>query len=274
MTHDSIMRQYHFLEDPKALLHYSVYGEGKKAMLCFHGFGQTSVYFHELEEVMKDEYTIYNFDLFYHGQSFWHAKDTPISKEYWAGLIGKFLKEKNIDRFSLTGFSMGGKFALATLEAFPERIDKIILIAPDGIKTSFWYSLATYPEWTRSFFRRLILKPGLYFNLTKFLRFFRIVDAGILRFANTQMLTREQRRRVYYSWVVFRELKFDMDKLAGLFIHHQIKPDIFLGTLDRIITEKNMDVLLKKLNHYEIHLLESGHSNLIKAVAGFMKSRK
>jgi pimeloyl-ACP methyl ester carboxylesterase len=266
-----MQRQYHFFEDPKALLHYSEYGEGQKVMLCFHGFGQTSSHFHELEEVWKDEYKIYNFDLFYHGQSFWHAKDAPISKEYWAGIIRRFLKEKSIDRFSLTGFSMGGKFVLAISEAFPDKIEKIILIAPDGINTSFWYSLATYPGWTRSFFRKIILKPKLYFNTVKLLRFFRIVDAGILRFANTQMTTKEQRRRVYYSWIVFRELSFDMNVIAGLFQKHHIKLEMFLGIHDKIITEKNMNVLLHKLNQYDMHLLESGHSNLIKAVAEFLK---
>jgi pimeloyl-ACP methyl ester carboxylesterase len=269
-----MQRQYYFFEDPKALLHYSEYGEGKKVMLCFHGFGQTSSHFHELEEVWKNECTIYNFDLFYHGQSFWHAKDTPISKEYWTGLIQKFLTEKKIERFSLTGFSMGSKFALSIFEAFPDKVEKLTLIAPDGIKTSFWYSLATYPGWTRSFFRKIILKPNLYFNAVRFLRFFRIVDAGILRFANTQMATKEQRRRVYYSWTVFKELRFNMDKIAGLFQKHQVKLEMFLGIHDKIITEKNMNMLLHKLNQYDVHLLEAGHSNLIKAVVEFLKKKK
>ena len=269
-----MQRQYHFLEDPRALLHYSEYGSGKKILLCFHGFGQTSSHFHELEEVLKEEYKIYNFDLFYHGQSFWHAKDTPISKEYWAGIIERFLKEKNIDRLSLMGFSMGAKFALSIFEAFPDKVEKLTLIAPDGIKTSFWYNLATYPGWTRSFFRRIILKPGLYFNMVRFLRFFGIVDAGILRFANTQMTTKEQRRRVYYSWIVFKNLRFNMNEIAGLFRKHHGKLEMFLGIHDKIITEKNMNLLLHKLNQYDMHLLEAGHSNLIKAVAEFFKKKK
>ena len=268
-----MQRQYHFFEDPKSLLHYSEYGEGKKVLLCFHGFGQTSSHFHELEEVLKDEYKIYNFDLFYHGQSFWHQKDTPVSKEHWALLIGRFLKEKNVDRFSLMGFSMGAKFVLSVFESFPDKVEKIILIAPDGIKTSFWYNLATYPVGVRSFFRRIILRPGLYFSIVKFLRFFRIVDAGVLRFANTQMVTKEQRRRVYYSWIVFKELKFDMNKIAALVIRHHVKLEMFLGIHDKVITGKNMNILLHKLNQYDMHLLESGHSNLIKAVAAFLKNK-
>src|SRR5436190_11038806 len=122
-------RKYSSLEYKKAQLHYSEFGRGNKVLICFHGFGQTSVHFHEMEDVFKEEYKIYSFDLFYHGKSFWHDKDTPLSKDFWRELMQKFILEKNIDRFSLLGFSMGGKFVLATLEKFSAKIDKIILIA-------------------------------------------------------------------------------------------------------------------------------------------------
>jgi pimeloyl-ACP methyl ester carboxylesterase len=266
--------QYHYLEDKKAQLHYSKYGSGEKVLLCFHGYGQSHLSFMELEDQLKDEYTIYSFDIFYHGQSFWHEKDEPISKIHWCGLMERFLKEHSIHRFSLMGFSMGGKFVLSILECFPERIDKITLIAPDGIHTSFWYNLAAYPGWTRGLFRRIILKPRFYFVLLKTLRFFHIVDKGVLRFAENQMKTRVQRRMVYYTWVVFKELKFEMKELAALMIKYNIRLEMFLGAHDRIIREGNMDKLLKKISNYELHVLESGHSNLMKAVAAYFKEKK
>jgi pimeloyl-ACP methyl ester carboxylesterase len=266
--------QYHYLEDKKALLHYSKYGKGEKVLLCFHGYGQSLASFRELEDQLKDEYTIYSFDIFYHGQSFWHEKDHPLTKTYWRGLMERFLTENSIHRFSLMGFSMGGKFVLSLLECFPESIDKITLIAPDGIHTSFWYNIAAYPSWTRGLFRRIILKPGFYFTLLKTLRFFHIVDKGVLRFAANQMNTRAQRRMVYYTWVVFKELKFDMKELAVLMIKYNIRLEMFLGTHDRIIREGNMHKLLKKISNYELHVLESGHSHLIKAVAEYSKGKK
>ena len=50
--------------------------------------------------------------------------------------IREFLRKENISRFDVAGFSMGGRFALATLEAFPEKIGNVFLIAPDGEKQS------------------------------------------------------------------------------------------------------------------------------------------
>jgi pimeloyl-ACP methyl ester carboxylesterase len=268
-----MQRKYGYLEYKKALFHYSEFGKGKNILISFHGYGQTLEHYNSLEEVLKEEYTIYSFDLFYHGKSFWHEKDKPLSKEFWAELIHVFLKEKKIQRFSLLGFSMGGKFAFATLEQFYSQIDKLILIAPDGVKTNFWYSLATYPGWMRKIFRRIIVKPGIYFKLVKFLSALNLMDKGILRFANTQMNTKKQRRKVYYSWMVFKDLQFDMKEIASILNTHSIRLELFLGEYDKIITQKNMRRLLDKLNDYQINVLQSGHSSLIEAVAKHYKQQ-
>jgi pimeloyl-ACP methyl ester carboxylesterase len=267
----SMHHEYHYLEDKKARLHYSKYGSGPKVLLCFHGYGQSLRDFREIEDQLKDIFTIYSFDIFFHGQSFWHDKDKPISKKEWCTLIERFFKKHDINKFSLMGFSMGGKFVLSVLECYPEKIDKITLIAPDGIQTSFWYNLAAYPSWTRGLFRRIILMPGFYFNFLKALHFFRLADKGVLRFAENQMKTREQRRRVYYTWVVFKELKFDLKEIAGLLKKHHIRVEMFLGVHDKIIKAENMDNLLKRIDNYELILLDSGHTHLMKAVAEHFK---
>jgi pimeloyl-ACP methyl ester carboxylesterase len=266
-----MQRTYHFLEYEKARMHYSAYGKGEKVLICFHGYGQSNEHFKSLEKVLGGEYLIYGFDLFYHGQSFWHEKEKPLSKIFWQEMMQKFLSEKKIGRFEVLGFSMGGKFALATLEKFYQQIDKIILIAPDGIKTSFWYILATYPFWMRKIFRRIIIRPGIYFSLVKILSVLRLADKGVLRFANTQMQTRKQRRRVYYSWIVFRELTFDMKMISDILNKNSIKLEIFLGEYDKIITKENMKGLLEKLKDYSLNMLPAGHSALVESVAEYYK---
>src|SRR6185369_8313514 len=98
------------------------------------------------------------------------------------------------------GFSVGAKFVLATVELFPERINKIVLLAPDGIKNNFWYSLATGTSLMRSLFRSLILKPKRLQTLIKLLKFFHFENKNLLRFAEFQLGTEERRQRVYNSW--------------------------------------------------------------------------
>ena len=243
-------------------LFYYKLGNGKEPLLLFHGFGQTHRAFNSWNE-LSDQYTLYLFDLFFHGESTWHNR-LPIEKKDWKKILKIFLEKEGLERFSIGGFSMGGKFALSALESFPTQINRIILLAPDGIKTSFWYSLATYPIAIRSLFKSMILHPNRLYKITKALRAVKLIDNGLLRFAELQMDTEEKRRRVYYSWVYFRHFKFDLALIAKLIHTHKIDFVLYTGRYDKVIPPENMNRLLKHLpSKYSNTILEAGHNDLI-----------
>lgn len=243
-------------------LSYTKTGTGKKIFLLFHGFGQDHRAFQSWGEVLKDEYTLYAFDLFFHGQSTWGSREA-VEKKDWKEIIALFLSQENIAEFEVVGFSLGGKFALATLEAFPNQTKKIILLAPDGIKTSLWYSLATYPIAIRALFKSMILHPNRLYRITKILSRLRLVDKGLLRFAESQMDMEEKRKRVYFSWVYFRHLKFDLDLLAGLLNNKQIPLTLIVGKHDKVIQAKNMDEFVQKIKSKRFEIIDAGHNDLI-----------
>ncbi len=244
-------------------LAYRKSGHGEKVLLLFHGFGQNKQIFDDLAHAVDDQYTLYAIDLFFHGSSQWSKGEVALKKKEWLEIMTQFLAENKIERFSLLGFSLGGKFALATLELFPNRIDQLILLAPDGIKTNFWYSLATYPLLLRRFFKSMIVKPGRLHSLTSFLHKLNLVDNGLLRFAQWQMDTQEKRERVYYSWVVFRHLKFDMKNIASLKAKHSIRLTLIVGKHDKIITIENMKRLLQYVKDHQLIVLDTGHNGVI-----------
>lgn len=247
-------------------LHYSKKGAGDKIMLAFHGFGLNHKAFDPITDELTDRYTVYSFDLFFHGKSHWN--DQPaLTKDFWKELISTFCTTHKISAFSIMCFSLGGKFTLATLEVMPERVERLFMIAPDGIKTSIWYNLATYPLIFQNYFKSMIVKPKRFFNLVSFFKKMHLVDKGILKFAASQMNSVKKRRRVYYSWVVFKHLTFDLSKIARLINKHNIRFDIFLGAYDKIITPTGMKKLLDKLDHYDLHMVESGHNDLIKKIS-------
>lgn len=251
---------FHFKD---STLHYTTVGSGPTALLMFHGFGQDNKSFHSLSSVLSAHYTAYVFDLYFHGQSRWGYGESPLEKEHWKETLREFLNENNIENFSLAGFSLGGKFVFATLEAFPEKTKGIILLAPDGIKTSFWYSLATYPVLFRKIFRSMIRHPERFQGIVKMLHGWGVLDKGLLKFAEFQMNTEEKRNRVYNSWVVFRHLHFNLDKIARLINRHKIPLVMVVGQYDKVIRPKSMERLLKKLNRYVFETPEVGHTGLV-----------
>jgi pimeloyl-ACP methyl ester carboxylesterase len=252
-----------FFHFEKSSLHFTTLGSGRHTLFMFHGFGQDNNIFYSLSNVLSEHYTIYVFDLYFHGKSIWGYDELPLEKEHWKQTIQEFLKEKNIEYFSVAGFSLGGKFALATVEALPEKTREIILLAPDGIKTSFWYSLATYPPLFRKIFKSMIYRPERFMSITETLHAWGLVDKGLLKFAGFQMNSEEKRKRVYYSWVVFRHLKFDLDKIASLINQYKIPVTVVVGQYDKVIKPKNMRRFLKKLHNYRFETPEAGHTGLI-----------
>jgi pimeloyl-ACP methyl ester carboxylesterase len=243
-------------------LFYTKSGTVKKALLLFHGFGQDHRAFQSWTEILKEHYTLYSFDLFFHGQSTWVSREA-LEKGDWKEIITLFLQQENITKFEIAGFSMGGKFAMATLEAFPEKIKKLTLLAPDGIKTSFWYSLATYPIVIRALFKSMILHPSRLYRITKALRTLGLIDKGLLRFAESQMDTEEKRKRVYFSWVYFRHLKFDLNKIPSLLNEREVPFTLIVGQHDKVIQAKNMEAFLKKINSKRFEVIDAGHNDLI-----------
>ncbi|HEU5290320.1 MAG TPA: alpha/beta hydrolase, partial [Cyclobacteriaceae bacterium] len=236
------------IQHENTILHYGISGTGSKPLLVFHGFGQNHMTFSELFKKISTEYKIYSFDIFFHGNSEWNQNEKPLEKLYWKKLLGIFLRHHKIDRFSVFGFSMGGKFALASLEAFPEKTENIFLLAPDGIKISPWYTLATSNSSTRQLFKSMILKPERFHWIANLAFKLGFIDKGILRFVESQMNTQAKREQVYYSWVVFRYLKFDMSRVASLINSNNIGLTIYVGKYDQVITAKSMEGLLTKVS--------------------------
>ena len=260
-----------FVINKTSKLHYTVAGSGPQPLLLFHGFGQDHKVFKSLTEVLEHRYTLYSFDLYFHGQSSWNLDEQPLEKSVWKQTMLQFLAENKLENFSLAGFSMGGKFVLATLEAFPKQTKEIFLLAPDGIKTSFWYSLATYPIVLRKVFRSMVHHPKRFNSLVRVLQQLNLLNNGLGKFAEHQMNSEEKRIKVYYSWVVFRHLKFNLDHLCNLINEYQVATTLLVGKYDMVIKANEMNRFLKKVKKYHLEIIETGHNGLLSKSVEFFR---
>ena len=257
------MARENFIHYRNSILHYVKAGNGKQPLLVFHGFGQDHTLYVPLLKSLSPRYTLYIVDLFFHGKSTWNEGERPLEKRDWKNFISTLLLEQDISTFSVLAYSLGGKFALATLEAFPTQVRHLYLIAPDGIRTSFWYSMATYPKFFRSLFRSMIFRHERFLWLAEKLNQSKLVDKGLIRFADYQMNSEEKRKRVYYSWVVFRRLTFDLKVVAQIINENDVRITMIVGKYDKVIKPENMNLLLRHVKDYKLEVLEAGHTGLI-----------
>lgn len=256
-----------FFTDGPHYLCYRVMGHGPQTLLAFHGYGQDHRVFREMAQPLGDRYTLYCFDLFYHGQSSWPSLDGPITTAEWSRLIERFLAAQEITRFSLMGYSMGGRFALSLVEALAERIDRVILLAPDGIRSSRWYQLSSTTRLGNYLLRRTIVRPGFLFCLIRLSRQSGIGRKNVLRFVEEQMRTRRQRYQVYCRWTGLRRIQPHRRRVIRACNRWAIPVETYLGQYDRIVKAKAVAKFHKKLANNQLHFLPCGHNALIRAVA-------
>ncbi|MEB3323452.1 MAG: alpha/beta hydrolase, partial [Synechococcaceae cyanobacterium] len=243
-------------------LKYIKIGKGNKTGLAFHGFGQDNSYYEPFESVYGDKYTIYAFNLPYHGDDKTPKSGIPAAKATLKDFFEKFFDNKGISRFTNIGFSIGAKISLALLELFPDKTEELILIAPDGIRANMWYQIGTGSMVTRSLFKYFVNHPELFFRFSGIISSMGLVHPGVLRFAKSQMNTIEKRERVYYTWMFFRKLRSRKNRVKDLLSSHKIPVSVFLGKEDKIIPEKYFKFLKDNKINSNIILLNAGHNDL------------
>ena len=253
-----------------SILHYEVFGAGTKTLLLFHGFGQDRSIFKNLVVPLSLHYTIYSFDLFFHGHSIWVQGEQPLKKSTWHEFMLQFTAAEKLNEFSLAGFSLGARFALTTFELFPSMTSSVFLLAPDGIHPNLWYKIATQSFITRRFFKGMVSDYGRFVKLLQWLQKSGLVNERLANFAGHQMSSEFKRKRVYYSWVVFRNLKFNAKGLAALFNTHRTPLTIILGKYDHVIRPDDLNDFVERLDNVRKEIVVTGHHGLIESSARFL----
>jgi pimeloyl-ACP methyl ester carboxylesterase len=249
---------------------YGQYGSGPKSLLVFHGFGQDHSIALPLASSIQEQYTVYSFDLPYHGNSKWSASQQLVTKEIITKIFEKWLYDCQITEFSVFGYSMGGKFAISLAESFPEKVKNLILVAPDGIFKSHWYRLAT--SWPIKFlFHQIIDRPGAFFLITKVIRMTRLVPEKLVQFGESQMAKKELRSMVYYTWINFQQLFIDRKVLKKSISTGDLQATLILGKLDRLINPKKLIPIINGVG-FDVNLLEAGHAKVLELTPTLLKT--
>jgi hypothetical protein len=105
-----------------------------------------------------------------------------------------------------------GKVCPESRSFFPGKIERLILIAPDGLKINFWYNMATNTWLSRRVFRYFMEHPGLFLKFADMLTATRLIHPAVSRFAKSQMEDDRNRQLIYNSWVNFRTLNLDISR--------------------------------------------------------------
>jgi len=245
-------------------VHYHEYGSGTKPMLAFHGYGMTGKQFHVLDKSILSQYRVYGFDHFFHGHS---ELDNWTEKQILQGMprqlvrayAEEWFKIHGRQRISLMAYSIGSNLALILLEEYPDLIDELILMAPDGLVGYKVFKFLQHEHMGRLLFHTATKSKWLAPMLLKTVRRFNFIDDSLYTIAYNEIDTPKKRHDVYYSINLIKHLKPDMDKVVELINQHHIKCTFIFGKDDMLFPMKPVLPLIGKIKDAKVYEVPMGH---------------
>ena len=240
-------------------------GNGHEKVLAFHGFGQSAEQFREYLEPLAEQYELYIFDHFFHGQSEWKPI-TPIKAERFAALIEEFLSRENIKNFHILAYSLGGKWAHSIVRFHAERVKKVLLFAPDGARTTLYYSFSSRHPVGRWSFKKTVQHPRTFFWLLRTFYRLGILSKSLYRFVYLQMGSSVKRNQVYETWTKYRDFKGLSPLSIRVYNEKQIPLRVVVGSYDRVIKPEWFAVFKAKIKLFDLVEVKKGHRSILYSI--------
>lgn len=255
--------QGQFITYNKSKFHYRQLGKGAELLFCFHGYGRDSYTFGFLDRVLGTRYTIVAIDAPYHGYTQW---DDPVFRpEDLVGVLENIRKAlgKEDKKISLLGFSMGGRIALNLTQVLAPQIDRVVLLAPDGLKFNFWHWFSTHTWVGNKIFDHVIHHPASFLKFINIAEKRGLLSRNITGFVKYYFEDREERLILYRRWIIMRKFKPHLRSLKKLIRKNNIKLRMLFGSYDRVIHSVGGHTFLETIEEYAtVRIIEAGHDLL------------
>lgn len=164
---------------------------------------------------------------------------------------------------NLLGYSMGGRVALYLLQIIPAYIERVVLLAPDGLHENFWYWLATQTKAGNKLFFSTMKNPRWFFAAIRLFKQLHWVNPGVLKITHYYLQDSNERIQLYERWTTMRKFKVDFHLVKDNIYAYNIPTRLMFGHYDRIIISKRayyfQDGMEEQMKIYE---LEEGHQLL------------
>ena len=239
-------------------LHCRQSGRGRRVLLAFHGYGNDAGLFDICTPYLDKEYIILSFDLPHHGGSGWPA-GMRFSWAHLDRLLATVMAEFEVSKVSLLGYSMGGRVCLSIVQHMPQLVDKVTLVAADGLRTDAWYNFLTNTPVGKKVFHHFLGHPRFYFSVIKGIKNMRIIHPAVHRFIVQSLQTPKDRDFLQRVWPDMSALIPDPASVRAAIRKYQLHVCLFMGLNDHIIPASAGRKFKKGMKTVELHILDKGH---------------
>lgn len=249
-----------FLTYKQSLIHYTCCGTGTEILFAFHGYGENTLSFNLLEDLIGKDFTIIAIDFPFHGKTEW-KEGLLFSVDDLISIIQQI--NHQTQPINLLGYSMGGRVSLQLLQTIPDSIKKLVLIAPDGLHNNFWHSFSTRTKAGNVLFAYVMKHPGFIFFLMKIAVHLNLFNKSIFNFVHYYLDEASSRLILYRRWTTMRKFNPNKDLLKSIILQKRIPVKLLFGKFDKVIITKRGEQFKKGIEQFvEVKEIEAGHQLL------------
>lgn len=158
---------------------------------------------------------------------------------------------------------MGGRMALSLLTIIPEKIDRMVLIATDGLVFNFWRWLVSETIFANGLIRHAIKNPSWALGLIKRVEKLGLIKKTLSTFLAHQFSDETKRKVLYQQVVSNKKIKPNKRVISQLIKQYSISVRMMYGEDDQIVPAKNAIHFQKKIGKLvKVKRVKWGHSLL------------
>lgn len=267
----------HFFKHALVNLHYYRFGNGPKAMLCFHGYGMHGRQFKILEETLGSDYTFYGFDLFFHEQTTLVNNEVNTVKKglttaQFSEIFKEFLELQEIAYFSVIAYSLGSYYAAALAQHLAKRLDHLIILAPLFAKPFPIMNFFSKNSLGNKIFEKLLLSKHTAEWLLQFALKLKIIDLKTREILNKEIGTKELRFSMYASITFLKFLTVNEQALVESLNSANVKSYFIFGKRDKLFPPHITDNLIRNLNNAKHLVLDEDHEMVNENLSTILKA--
>jgi len=260
-----------FLHYKSSRVHYTYSTNAGKPVVCFHGYGESESGFQFMEAYLPPGHMLIAIDLPLHGQTEWN-EGLEFSITDVVAITETILTDCSASLpITLLAYSMGGRVALHLLQQIPAKIEKLVLLAPDGLKMNTWYWLATQTWISNRLFRFTMKNPRWFILLLRGCNRLGILNQSVLKFVNHYIGDPAVRHQLYQRWTCMRQIRPNLKAIKKIIAQHKIHVALVYGEYDRIIRHERGEKFRRGIESFcTLRTIQTGHQVLSKKNAALL----
>jgi pimeloyl-ACP methyl ester carboxylesterase len=229
--------------------------------LLFPGYGQSSESLQYLHDFIPERELII-VDPILLGDSNYTGSRKSISKAELKAVLTALLEQEKLETLKLCGYSLGTRYAMNFLSWYPNRVESVFFLAPDGIVLNFWNRAMAYSSVGKFFYRQLVSKPSFFNAVMVSLQRVGLLRPSLARFAKLHTADSEKREMVLRMWVLLKDVHPDLSSFSENLRQYGIPIDLVFGKYDRVITQNVKRKALKSFEAGSVEVVEAGYDLL------------